>query len=273
MTFQSPDARLLEQLIGLARRTSREIIMPSFRSPNLSISAKSSPHDLVTAADETSETFLTEEIRRLYPTAKILGEETASADPAILTDIDTAEICFVIDPIDGTWNYAHGIATFGVAIAVLRHGKPVMGILHDPAFDDTIWAIQRGGAFLRRPNGQERQLSASAGRAGFINIPALDATKAGAAIEVGHKFSAIKSLGCSCHEYRLLAQGLLSWGLATQSKPWDHAAGMLIHQEAGGVTRFIDGAPYSVTRTDCAILSASDQSTWEQLAAGLAPLV
>lgn len=261
-------------LINITRSVSRDVILPWFRSPSLVVNQKTSAHDLVTAADSEAEVRLAEAISTLMPGATIIGEEAVAARPEIMDGIASHDLTVIIDPIDGTFNYAHGIATFGVAIAVLVKDITVFGLLYDPVFDDTIYAFLGDGAkWIRGKDSEPAKISARDGKAGFVPVTSFPPETAGQIINAGHSFSALKSLGCSSHEYRLLAQGQASWHIGINPKPWDHAAGVLIHTEAGGISRFADGTAYSVSRQDCAVISAPNVTTWAEIAMRFSGLV
>ena len=105
------------QIRDLLRRTAKTEIMPRFQ--NLSaqdVSTKSRDDDLVTKADLASEAMITAELQNLFPHAVVVGEEVISKQPFLRTQMADHEICFVIDPIDGTWNFANGIPLFGIIL-------------------------------------------------------------------------------------------------------------------------------------------------------------
>ena len=137
------------------RRAAKAEIMPRFR--NLSdgdIRTKSHANDLVTEAD-------TRALQIAFPSALVIGEEAVAAKPDLLEGIAEAQLAFHIDPVDGTWNFAHGLPVFGVIIAATRYGKPVFGLIYDPVGDD--WAIADAEITpeLQRPFGANRTLKAA----------------------------------------------------------------------------------------------------------------
>jgi fructose-1,6-bisphosphatase/inositol monophosphatase family enzyme len=261
------------KLIDIARQTSHDIILPAFRSDSLKVSEKTCVQDLVTEADVQAERQMTCQIAEVFPHAVIIGEESVAANPDLQEGLDAHELCVIIDPIDGTYNYAHGIATFGVAIAVLVRGVTVFGLLYDPIMDDVSYAFRGHGA-RKMPKGADAlPIQVRTGQCGFIPLTTLASENVGAAMDFGHTMSPLKCLHCSVHEYRLICEGTASWALATKSAPWDHAAGHLIHTEAGGITRFADGEEYRASRTTGAIISAPNEETWLRLQKGFAHLI
>ena len=116
---------------------------------------KTGPHDLVTEADEAAERWLTEAMGRWFPSAVVIGEEATSADPTRLRLLADADLAIVVDPIDGTSNYAAGLPLFGVMAAVVRRGEVVAAAIHDPVGDDTALALRGEGAWTETPDGQD----------------------------------------------------------------------------------------------------------------------
>jgi len=261
---------------NLIRRTARAEILPRFRNLSVGdINTKSGPHDLVTEADQAAEAMIARGLQQMFPHALFVGEEAASADPKLCRKIADAELAFVLDPIDGTWNFVQGLPLFGVILAVTRFGKPVYGLLYDPVMDDFISAEEGGPAKLARANGREHQISVAKGGepeklSGFIPFDLLPKEKQANMARHLPTFSRVHTLRCSCHEYRTLAQGGFDFLLSGGLKPWDHAAGVLICQRAGGVARFLDGQDYNTSIETGYLRAASDETSWATLAEAFA---
>ena len=111
MIFTDADiALILETVRGTAKRE----IMPRFRAlSETDISTKSAPDDLVTAADQAAEARITKRLKKAFPNTLIFGEEAVAANPSLRGQLADAELAIIIDPEDGTWNYARGLALFG----------------------------------------------------------------------------------------------------------------------------------------------------------------
>lgn len=279
-TLPRPATRLTEaqisSLVNIIRRAARTEILPRFR--NLTegqVSTKSGPADLVTAADTGAEAMIARAISRLFPGAVVLGEEGQPATPTCARP-PPRPMAFIVDPVDGTWNFAHGLPLFGVILAATRFGKPIFGMLYDPITDDWIFASEDGPALqsdVARPN---RALSTSAGGAlpglsGIAHLSYMPEADRRALAPLGAEVARLGSLRCSCHEYRLLAQGAVDFVLSATLNPWDHAAGVLICERAGGVARFLDGRDYDTGVTEGYLLSAPDEATWQALCDRIAP--
>ncbi len=260
-----------DALIEAVRAVAAEEIVPRFRALEPGdVDAKTGFDDLVTVADRAAEAALTERIRAILPGCGVVGEEAVSAGTASLDGLADGRVA-VIDPIDGTWNYAHGLANYGVILAVLEEGETVWGLLHDPSFDDWIVAHRGRGAWFHR-RGRASRLHVPAedvpfermrGNVGYTMFaddarPALAATTA--------RFRRASSLGASVHEYRLMAQGGSDFVLNGSLNVWDHAAGALVLREAGGVARLLDGRDYAPTMREGLLLNARTEASWEALA-------
>ena len=258
----------LAAIAGLLRDVARQEILPRFR--NLSQGAvrmKTGPLDLVTEADEAAEVVITEGLTRLFPGCAVVGEEAATADPALLETLKGADLAFVVDPIDGTANFAAGLPLFGVMIAALVRGQVVASAIHDPLGDDTALAMRDGGAWIETPDQKRTALR--------VAPPAPVARMSG---NVAWRFlpeparstvcSNLPRLGgswdyrCSAHEYRMVAGGHCHFLFFNRLYPWDHAPGWLLHREAGGFAIRLDGTPYDPTETTGGLICAPDRQSW-----------
>jgi fructose-1,6-bisphosphatase/inositol monophosphatase family enzyme len=259
-------------LINLVRRAARTEILPRFRAvTRAEATAKSGPRDLVTEADRAAEAMIARGLQRMFPHALIVGEEATAARPDLRDDVAGAEFAIIVDPVDGTWNFVHGLALFGVIVAVTRFGRPVLGLLYDPVADDWVLADETAPARLIAANGISRGVATSAGGAalgdlhGYVHASLMDQARQEALYPRLAALGQATALRCSCHEYRLLAQGAVDFVLSDRLNPWDHAAGVLICQRAGGVARMLDGRDYDTAHREGLLLCAGDEATWTGL--------
>jgi fructose-1,6-bisphosphatase/inositol monophosphatase family enzyme len=258
-------------LIQTVRDAAREEILPRFQ--NLAegdIAIKTSATDLVTLADTEAEARITGAINRALPGVLVIGEEAVSASPDLLEGIGAAESAIIIDPVDGTWNFAKGLGLFGVILAATRYGTPVFGLLYDPPGDNWIVAEKGGGARFVRADGRSRLLRTSdldrlEDLSGYVPLNNLPKEKQAAMAATFPEFRRMMNLRCACHEYRMLAQGHADFVLSGAMNAWDHAAGSLVCQEAGGVSAMLDGSPYNAAMTEGYLLSAGCQGAWDRL--------
>ncbi|MBP2509153.1 fructose-1,6-bisphosphatase/inositol monophosphatase family enzyme [Agrobacterium tumefaciens] len=261
----------LRQLADAVRQAAWKEILPRFQQVReLDVRAKADATDLVTVADEAAEHFLKREIGRMMPGVLFVGEESASQDPGLLDRLDTAETAVVVDPLDGTANFVAGMPLFGVMAAVVRHGKPVAGVIYDPMSDDWVMAEQGGGAFLIRPDGAERRLAVSSPAplpemVGYVSTDFLPPAVKPDILARLAKARMFSSHRCAAHMYRGFAGGHGHFVMLDRLTPWDHLAGTLIATEAGAYVACLDGSQYHTTKKTGALLTATDPDSWQVL--------
>lgn len=245
----------------LIRQVSKDIILPRYQTlTDNQIKTKSSPGDLVTVADEEAEQELTERLQALRPGSSVVGEEAAAADPSVLDRLAQPGAVWVIDPIDGTGNFVAGYAAFAVVVALVEDGETVMGWMHEPLEARSLWAARGRGAWL----GEYRQTLDSTEES---DLSAMAAALYHRAFKPAVKsFSRTSRIGSAAHEYWALAENRVQVSCFSRLKPWDHAAGVLIHEEAGGYSAMTDGTPYNPADQDKrGILSAPSKAVWENV--------
>lgn len=229
-------------LIDLMREVALAEIMPRYRGlESGDIARKTSMSDLVTIADRKSEQRISAGLAGILPGAGIVGEEAVSDDPDVLKRIADGGMKVIVDPIDGTWNFAKGLPLFGIILAVVSDSETVFGALYDPVMDEVTVAHKGRGAFHINRMGSRRSVRlAATGQSDLSEIcgvvplflfPEPQRTVMASRLAA---FDRVMSYRCSCHEYRILAEGSLDFSMSGQLKPWDHAAGELIYREAGG---------------------------------------
>ena len=264
-------ARDLAELAGLLRAAGRAEVMPRWRrlEPR-EIRTKSGPLDLVTAADEAAERMIANGLRHLFPGCLVVGEEASASDPGLIDRLWDAKLAFVVDPVDGTSNFAAGLPLFGIMAAALVNGEVVAGVIHDPIGDDTALALCGQGAWLEAADGSRSSLRVASavplaemsGAAAWRHMPGtLRRTVCRNLPRVASSFD----LRCAAHQYRLAAAGHCHYLLYHRLMPWDHAAGWLLHREAGGYSALLDGSDYRPAGTAEGLLCATDPASWKSL--------
>ncbi len=261
----------LVDLVALVRAVGRTAVMPHFRTLRPEdVQAKTGPLDIVTIADEAAEAQLTQALLARYPAATVVGEEAASKDPSLLDRIAAAELCFILDPIDGTSNFAAGLPLFAVMVAVTRFGRTVAGIIHDPVGDDTAVALDGEGAWMERRDGGVDALRVAApaavgemdGALSWRFMPEPTRSQVCARLP---RLAGAWDYRCAAHQYRLAAAGSCHFLVFHRLMPWDHAAGELLYREAGGYVARLDGSPYSPASTTGGMIAAPDRASWTAL--------
>jgi fructose-1,6-bisphosphatase/inositol monophosphatase family enzyme len=259
------------KLANILRDAAKAEILPRFRRLDAGmVKVKTEAIDLVTEADEAAERFIASRVAALAPDALFVGEETVAANPALLSALAGAELAIVVDPIDGTANYAAGLPLFSVMAAVVVKGETVAGIIYDPMGDDWVMAEKGGGAWLRRPDGEAVRLHVAtplplAEMVGTASVAFLPADKRVEVLQNTAKVRLVATYRGAGHEYRTFASGHTQFMSYNKLMPWDHLAGVLISQEAGGYAARMDGLPYLPHHVDGGLLVTPDKASWELL--------
>jgi myo-inositol-1(or 4)-monophosphatase len=220
--------------------------------------------NLVTEADLASEKHIKELITAHYPDHQILAEESG------VSHHEDAEYCWIIDPLDGTTNFAHGLPCYSVSIGIEHKGEVIAGVIYDPSRDELFAATRGAGATL---NGDPIHVSAIADLEKALLVtgfpydvrermryysPAWEAFLA--------KSQGVRRLGSAAIDLAYVACGRLDgfweWGL----NPWDCAAGWLLIEEAGGKLTKTDGSAFDITKPD---LLGTNRLLHEQMVAVL----
>ena len=226
------------------------------------------PRDLVTEADLESQQVIREILLTNFPDHNFLGEEDTEADVAALLK---SELCWVVDPLDGTANYVHQLQTYAVSIALVQNGQPIVGVIFDPVTNDCYAAEKGKGASC---NGQPlsvskcTQIDQAMIAASFSANVSRESKEIGRFLEVLLQCQALRRLGSAALNLCYLAAGQLDAYWATSVKAWDVAAGLLIVEEAGGSVNALDGGP--VDLVDPVFASAATSELQQQLLTALA---
>lgn len=265
----------LDALAGILRAAATAEIMPRFRRlAEGEIREKSGPLDLVTEADEAAERRITAALHTAFPGCVVVGEEAASADPSLLGALADAELSFVVDPVDGTSNFAWGMPLFASMAAAIIRGEVVGAVIHDPVIGTDAMALRGEGAWTAEADGRRTGLRVAApaplaemtGAASWRFLPEPLRGTVGANL---HRVAASYGYRCAAHEYRIAAAGHCHFLLYGKLMPWDHAPGWLLHREAGGHSALFDGTPYRPTITSGGLICAPDPASWQALRDGL----
>jgi len=272
MAFSPGDIKGVGEILAFAARTE---IMPRFgKLAPAQIRRKSSAFDLVTEADEAAERVIAAALTAAFPGAVVIGEESAHEEPALLDTIADAELGFIVDPVDGTRNFASNLPLFGVMAAVTVRGEITAGVIYDPVCRDWAYAVRDGGAWIEQEDGTRsllrvadpKPLSEMDGLIGTTFLPEPLRTTVNSNLS---RLATVASLRCAAHEYRTAAAGFCHVLLYARLMPWDHAAGWLLHREAGGYSAHFDGTPYHATHFSGGLICAPDKATWHLARAAL----
>lgn len=265
MPFTIRDALRLGEILSSVARAE---IMPRFGALGAGqVREKSSRFDVVTEADEAAERAISAAILSAFPGAAVVGEEATARDAGLLDGIGTAGLVFLLDPLDGTRNFASGLPLFGVMAAAVVRGEIVLAAIHDPVGRNTALALRGEGAWLEAESGARTDLRVAAAApvgemdaiigTNFLPEP-MRTTVNGNLSRLGMT----AWLRCAAHEYRMAAAGHCHLLLYNRLMPWDHAAGWLLHREAGGHGAHFDGSAYRPTHRAGGLICAPDEVSW-----------
>jgi len=220
---------------------------------------KGEERNLVSEIDKTSEAMIIRILKSSFPSHAILAEESGAADTA-------AEYRWVIDPLDGTTNFLHGLPIFCVTIGLEFKGEIVAGVVYDPNRDEIFTAEKGSGSFL---NGQRLGVTSTEEMIRSLLVtgfPYNIADNPQHAVErfVGFLMAArgVRRLGSAALDLCYVAAGRFDGFWEVYLHPWDMAAGMLMVTEAGGTVTDFSGAPMSIYRKD---IAASNGRIHDQL--------
>lgn len=253
---------LYDDVSDLMRRVAAEVLVPRFRRLTADEVAEKSPGEIVTSADLEAERRLAEGLARLCPSARVIGEEAVAADPQLLDRADQG-IVWLIDPLDGTANYASGHAPFGIMVALIGDGVPQMGWILDPLSGRMCFAERGQGAMCNetpvrtKPTGRIRPIAALGTH--FLSPERRERVHAAAASRL--KRAPVPM--CAAESYPRVVLGENDIAMFQRILPWDHAAGALFVTEAGGRVTHWNGAPYRVGGQGKGVLIAAGPHEWE----------
>lgn len=228
---------MLAPLQLLVQQAASEELLPRFRQIERHFKADGS---IVTEADLAMQQRLTNELQQRWPTIALLGEEMSEAQQQAQM-ANSHRGLWVLDPLDGTSNFAAGIPCFSVSLALLVGGEVVLGIIYDPIREEHFSAIAGEGAWLNGvclAAGEEAlPLSKCIAQVDFKRLPA----KMAARIASQPPYSSQRSFGSGALDWCWLAAGRVQLYLHGQQKLWDYSAGQLILREVGGKSCTLDG--------------------------------
>jgi fructose-1,6-bisphosphatase/inositol monophosphatase family enzyme len=265
----------LEHVDAIVSAAAAREIMPRFRRLSAAqVRSKSSAFDVVTEADEAAERAISAALLAHFPGAVVIGEEAVARDPGLLATIPDAPLAFIVDPLDGTKNFASGLPLFGVMVAVVVADTVVGAVIHDPISTSSALARAGSGAWMRESDGSQVPLRVAApapvgemeGVIGTNFLPEPMRRTVNANLS---RLSMTNWFRCSAHEYRLAAAGHCHVLFYNKLMPWDHAAGWLLVRESGGHGAHFDGSPYRPSHTTGGLLFAPDAESWARVRAAL----
>lgn len=261
----------LDAAVGqLMRETAQSTLIRHYQNLATRDVTSKAADDVVTIADTESEVLLAQGLAGILPEAAIVGEEAAHADPAVLDHLSDS-LCWIIDPLDGTNNFAAGKPPFGILLALAERGETIAGWIYDPLTDRLCHAHRGKGAWVNgeriaaRPTGQTPPVAA-------ISLVFADPKRRAALLEhIAPHYTLVDIPRCAAEQYPRIGLGVNDLSLFERTLAWDHAAGVLFLNEAGGKAARPDGSPYRVDRhLDHGLIGASSPALFDAMAERLA---
>lgn len=256
-----------EHIAALIAEIAREEVKDKLGLLSKAEVSEKSAGDFVTSADLAVERRLGAALGGYLPEAEVLGEEAVSEGRASIQSLAEDRLQWVIDPIDGTGNFAMGLPLSAVIVSLVRKDEILAGWIHDPFGERTFMGGLGAGAWsngdrlaCHRPD-DLRLMNGSVYGKKFRERPLFAETWG----RGRRRFGAVFNARCVGHEHMARLAGLGHFGCYSRLLPWDHAAGWLLHQEAGGVARQIDGGVYRPSDPSVGGLLAPDEDVWNKL--------
>ncbi|WP_037861147.1 inositol monophosphatase family protein [Streptomyces sp. NRRL S-340] len=256
------------------RKAAAAEIMPRFRRlAEHEIDQKSGPHDLVTDADRLAERYLTDTLAALLPGSLVVGEEAVHADPAVYGAIGGDAPVWIVDPVDGTRQFVHGDPGFCTLVALTLRGTVLASWTYAPALDRLATAVRGRGARL---DGEPlRAGTPEPGRALQVATSHPDYTTDAQKRALHGLWTdgfAPRPCGSAGLEYLAVARGESDATAFTWEAAWDHAAGLLLVEEAGGTHLTLTGEPFRITGGNALPFTAArDTATARRVTGVLTP--
>lgn len=245
-----------ERVAELMRQTAAAEVLPRFRNLASTDVRQKRPGDFVTVADVAAEQRLALGLARILPGVPVVGEEAVEKDPGLVDLVGRqGESCWIVDPLDGTSNFAAGRDRFAMIVCLVHDRQTVAGWILDVP----------NGRMAVAHKGQGVTLDGSAVRGQPVGRPPDGLVGYRIRKEFDRQLTdaqrrqlgALTTLSCAGREYIEILAGRYNYCVYRMTKPWDHAAGALMMQEAGGAALRFSGAPYRpADRVDSGIIAA-----------------
>ncbi|GHG98148.1 inositol monophosphatase family protein [Streptomyces rubradiris] len=253
------------------REAAEAEILPRFRRLAAhEVDQKSGPHDLVTDADRLAELRLTEDLRALLPGSVVVGEEAVHANPAVYEALRGDTPVWIVDPVDGTRQFVHGDDGFCTLVALAHHGTVIASWTYAAARGRFATAVRGQGAFLdgerlfAGPPEPGRDLVVATSHPDYTTDEQKRALRA-----LWTDGLAPRACGSAGLEYLAIARGELDAVAFSWEAAWDHAAGLLLVEEAGGTHLTLTGEPFRVTGGNALPFTAARDAATARRVAGV----
>ncbi len=255
-----------DEIRDLMRFAAQRSMLPRFRQLAADEIEMKGADDPVTIVDREVEAFLTEALTKLAPGVAVVGEEAVHANKSVLDHLSGP--CWIIDPLDGTANFAEGREPFGIIIALADAGRAVAGWIYDPINDRFCHARSGEGAFVNGERIAARTTGSAPPVAAISRIFLTPEQSAMVDAKLAPHYSLTDIPRCAAEQYPRLALGQNDVSSFKRTLAWDHAAGVLWLNEAGGKAARLDGSDYRVDEHDKpGLVGASSPAIWDAFVA------
>ncbi len=226
----------INQLIAIIKNVAKKELLPRFENV---IKEYKSDGSIITEADTASQNSIQNQLSSLYPEISLLGEEMSENEQ--LDALNNNNGVWILDPIDGTSNFSHGLPYYCISLALIKDGKVQLGIVYDPERDECFYAQKSKGAYLNSRKLNSPDYNTTLGKA----IVGVDfkrlSTDMAAKIASNPPYASQRSLGSIALDWCWVATGRIQAYLHGKHNIWDYAACWLILEEANGSSQTMDG--------------------------------
>lgn len=262
----APDMGAVSRLVA---EVGAEEVMSRFRRLSPGDVREKRPGDFVTVVDETCERRLGEALTGMLPGSLVVGEEGVAENPELLARIGGDAPVWIVDPLDGTFNFVRGRERFAVIVALAHRGRTLAGWIHHPPSGAMATAAAGQGAFVDGDRVFIREPRSLGDVSVTLGIPSQRGWRREAGLRLAGATRTHSPIGSAGATYLDLVSGRTQMALFARLKPWDHAAGVLIHQEAGGHAALAEGPDYAPTIRQGTLLAAPGRRLWDSARAVL----
>jgi len=254
---------LTRDVAALMEQVAAEVILPRYRNLAAHEVEEKSAGELVTIADRESELRLNDGLARLLPEAGLVGEEACAVDPA-LADRLSSGLNWLVDPIDGTGNFAAGRPPFGIMVALVDGGETQAGWLYDPLSGRLCHAARGRGATIDGEAVRARASGAALPIAGLSLMFVAPEQRQALVDRAARRLEMVPIPRCAAEQYPRIVLGVNDLAVFERTLAWDHAAGALFVEEAGGKVARPDGTPYRPDQKGNGLIAAGSPAMWEK---------
>jgi len=252
----------IDPIIKLLREAGRMILMPAFQRQSNRIRTKNDG-SIVTETDMECQQFIRERLAVLHPEISFLGEEMG--DEEQLSCLRNGPRFWCLDPLDGTTNFVTSLPAFGISLALVEHGRPVLACIYDPVRDEIFSAIRGEGAWLNRQALKAAPAKPLSKAVGFIDFKRLH-DKLATHLATEKYYRSQRNIGSCALEWAWLAAGRAQFIIHGNEKLWDYAAGCLLAEETGcTVSDFKQRHPFHAKQLSSSIVAATSADLHQQL--------